>query len=74
MELTTIEMVAYQVAHRTEAEPWRCVLCERLTPVSDRWILVHLDGEHGLERERLTIEKDGVFLYPPAKEEDKSCN
>ena len=69
MELTTIEMVAYQAAHRTGAEPWRCVLCERLTPVPGRWILVHLAGEHGLEVELLRTEPDGIFLYPPTKKE-----
>lgn len=65
MELTVIEMVAYQAAHATEAEPWRCVLCDRLTPVSDSDVLVHFAGAHGIEAEELRVERDMVFWYPP---------
>jgi len=64
-----IEMVAYQAAHVTDETPWRCVRCERLTPVPDHRILVHLAGEHGLDVGLLRIEKDGIFLYPPTKKE-----
>lgn len=67
MEL--IEMVAYRAGHATDEHPWRCVKCDELTPVPDRWILVHLAGEHGLEAELLRTETDGIFLYPPTKKE-----
>ena len=73
MELIQLEMVAYLAAHETEEKPWRCVLCEELTPISDRFIRLHLATEHFRGNVVALKQEDGaLFLYPlnPQKEKE----
>ena len=62
--LTVIEMVAYQSAHITSEMPWRCMVCERLTPHTDADIYAHLRGAHNLPAVELTKDKDAIFHAP----------
>ena len=62
MELTLIEMVAYQSAHVTNELPWRCMACEKLTPHADEDIIAHLGGAHNYPAELLTKEGDSIFM------------
>jgi len=60
-----IEMVAYQAAHHTDDAPWRCVLCEKLTAIPDRFIRLHLATEHFSGNVVALKQEDGaLFLYP----------
>jgi hypothetical protein len=59
-----IQMVAYRAAHITCDTPWRCVLCDKLAPIADEVVRLHMAGEHGLEAELLRQEGDALFLYP----------
>lgn len=61
------QMVAYLAAHATAEHPWRCVICEELTPLPARFVHLHLATEHGLGSGLLFQEGDSLFLYPPKK-------
>lgn len=64
MELTFIEMVAYQAAHSSHDLPWRCTACEKLTPHSDADIFAHLLGAHNLPAAGLSTEDGAIYFAP----------
>lgn len=67
--MITIEMCAYLAAHGSEDNPWRCVVCDKISKHDDDGIMRHLTEDHGLDVKRLKKEhKDGIFLYPEKNE------
>jgi len=58
-------MCAYIAAHSTDINPWRCVVCDKISHHSEDGIMKHLTNDHELEVSRLKIDrKDGIYLYP----------
>lgn len=63
--MLVIELMAYMAAHQTDDEPWRCVVCDKISKHADSDIMRHLTEDHEYPAERLKKEhKDGIFLYP----------
>ena len=65
--------MAYVAAHISDDHPWRCVVCDKLSKHSTETVIDHLETAHGLDKDRLKMERmESVYLYPATKEKDAS--
>jgi hypothetical protein len=69
-----IQMVAYHQAHHTGDAPWRCVVCDKLTAISEENLFSHMAQVHGWGKAMLRQEGDALFLYPPVEGVGKEFN
>jgi hypothetical protein len=63
-----IELCAYIAGHATGDDPWRCVVCDKISKHAEGSIMPHLVEAHGLDEGRLKMERgESVYLYPEAE-------